>query len=251
MNMKHLIIAIACCIILAIACKKDKDKPQEVIKGNLKEVIETTNGITYKIFTDKNATTFKGILVMGSGNDENNPSEGNLDGAPEAAICEKAAANGYAAAIVKYRKTPGGANSESWNLSAKMIGEDYDKCIVAIAGKYNIDKTKAVVGGYSFAAYMLFSDISANHTLSYCKGVLAACGGSGTWNAQNFKIPIFAINCIGNNEGEYYGKGLYDQIPANSPIKAKSEGITDDSCKTHCGGDWTEKMYAKMAVWLN
>jgi len=249
--MKNLTIAIACCIILAIACKKNNDEAQEVIKGDLKESIETVNGITYKIFTGNDATTFKGILVMGSGNDENNPTEGSLDGAAETAICEKAAANGYVAAIVKYRKTPGNANSDTWNTSAKMIGEDYDKCIVAISGKYNISKTKAVVGGYSFASYMLFSDISANSTLSYCKGVLAACGGSGAWNAQNFKIPVFAINCSGNNEGEYYGKSLYDQIPANSPIKAKSEGITDNGCSTHCGGDWTDKMYTKMVAWLN
>lgn len=236
----------ACLFVIAIACKKDKD--QKVIDGNIVSAVETANGITYKLFTAKGSNSFKGILVMGSGNNEANPTEGDIDGAAETEICKKAAANGYAAAIVKYRKTPGNAD---WNGSAKMIGEDYNKCIGAIAGKFGIDKSKSVVGGYSFASYMLFTDISANNTLSYCKGVLAACGGSGAWNAQNFKIPIYAINCSGNNEGEYYGKGLYDQIPANSPIKAKSEGVTDNSCNTHCGGNWTDKMYAKMVVWLN
>ena len=237
-----------CILALAIACKKDKAKDQEVVDGNIISTVETANGITYKLFTAKGANSFKGILVMGSGNNEANPTEGDINGAAETEICKKAAANGYIAAIVKYRKTPGNAD---WNGSAKMIGEDYNKCIVAIAGKYGIDKSKSVVGGYSFASYMLFTDISVNPTLSYCRGVLAACGGSGAWNAQNFKIPIYAINCSGNNEGEYYGKGLYDQIPANSPIKAKSEGVTDNSCNTHCGGSWTDKMYAKMVAWLN
>lgn len=246
--MKKLFLLMACLITIAIACKKDKDQDQEVIDSKLVSTVETANGITYKLFIAKGSNSFKGILVMGSGNNEANPTEGDINGAAETEICKKAAANGYLAAIVKYRKTPGNAD---WNGSAKMIGEDYDKCIVALAGKYGIDKSKSVVGGYSFASYMLFTDISANATLSYCKGVLAACGGSGAWNAQNFKIPIYAINCSGNNEGEYYGKGLYDQIPANSPIKAKSEGVTDNSCNTHCGGSWTDKMYAKMVAWLN
>ncbi|HMI04231.1 MAG TPA: hypothetical protein VK541_17210 [Pedobacter sp.] len=249
--MRQIIFMMVCFLILTISCKKSKEEGKEVVNGDLKETVETVNGSTYKIFRNKDADSFKGILVIGSGNNENNPSEGTLDGGAETALCRKAAENGYAAAIVKYRKTPGNANADSWNTSAKMIGEDFDKCIVAISDKYGIDKTKSVVGGFSFASYMLFSDISANATLSYCKGVLAACGGSGAWNAQNFKIPIYAINCSGNNEGEYYGKSLYDQIPNNSPVKAKSEGVTDNSCNTHCGGNWTDKMYAKMVTWLN
>ncbi len=246
--MKKIILLPLLILCIVMACKKDKVKEGIVINGNIKQTTETVNGITYRLFTDKNLTNFKGILVMGSGNNEAKPKEGSIDGAAETAICEKAAANGYAAAIVQYRKTPG---NDNWNESARMIGEDYDKCIVAISTKYNVSKNKAVVGGYSYATYMLFTNISAYTTLQYTKGVLGACGGSGAWNAQNFKIPIFAINCSGNNEGEFYGKGLYDQIPANSPIKAKSEGITDNSCNTHCGGNWTDRMYTKMAAWLN
>ncbi len=247
--MKKLLFTVSILIFL-FSCKKDKapSAENEVINGNIKQATETINGITYKLFTNKDATTFKGILVLGSGNDENNPSAGSIDGATETALCQKAAANGYAAAIVKYQKPP--ANSD-WNARAKLMGEDYDKCIVAISGKYGIDKSKSVVGGFSYAAFMLYSNVSVNATLSYAKGVLGACGASGTWNAQNFKIPIFAINCSGNFEGNFNGKALYDQIPANSPIKAKSEGVTDNNCNTHCGGDWTDRMYTKMVAWLN
>lgn len=243
--MKNLILIPLIILCIIVSCKKDKDKV--VINGDIKETTETLNGITYKLFTAKEATKYKGILVIGSGNDENNPSEGAINGAAETAICKKAAANGYAAAIVNYQKPPAGSD---WNARAKLLGEDFNRAIVAISGKYGIDKNKSVVGGFSYASFMLFSDVSANTTLNYTKGVLGACGGSGTWNAQNFKVPIFAINCSGNNEGNFNGKALYDQIPANSPIKAKSEGITDNNCNSHCGGEWTDKMYTKMVAWL-
>ena len=246
--MKKISLMIACFLLIVFSCKKDKTTEEsEVVKGNLKEVVETVDGITYKIFTDKNATTFKGILVMGSGNDENNPTEGGLTGAAETEICEKAAANGYAAAIVKYRKVAG---TTDWNNSAKMVGEDFDRCIVAIAGKYNIDKNKSVVGGYSFASFMLLTNSAYYNSIPYCKGILAACGATGSDQASKLKNPVFSITCNGNNEGDYSGKALYDQIPVNSVIKAKSEGITDNSCNTHCGGNWTDKMYAKMVAWL-
>jgi hypothetical protein len=246
--MKKLLITAMCLLTIASSCKKDKvQENKEVVSEDLKQVVETTNGITYKIFTAKNETSFKGILVVGSGNDENNPSEGALDGGAETALCQKAAANGYAAAIVKYQKPAVGSD---WNARAKLLGQDYNKCIVAISDKYGVDKNKAVVAGFSYSSYMLFTDISSNTTLSYVQGVLGACGGTGAWNAQNFKAPVFSINCSGNNEANYFGKALYDQIPANSAVKSRSEGITDNSCSTHCGGDWTNLMYTKMAVWL-
>jgi hypothetical protein len=236
------------CTLLLLACSKKKNPgPDEVLSGDIKQATETVNGITYRIFTNVNTTKFKGILVVGSGNDENNPSVGSLDGGPENDICKKAAQNDYAAAIVQYRKTPGTAD---WNGSAKMVGEDYDKCITAIAGKYNIDKSKSVVGGYSYASFMLLTNIAYYNSLPYSKGVLAACGACGTDQASKFTIPVFSITCSGNNEGSYAGQALYDQIPPNSAIKAKSEGVTDNSCNTHCGGNWTDKMYTKMAYWL-
>ncbi|HEX8608176.1 MAG TPA: hypothetical protein VF679_05995 [Pedobacter sp.] len=246
--MKRLLLIAMCILTIATACKKDNTSDgKDVVQDDIKQTVETSNGIAYKIFTAKEETSFKGILVVGSGNDEANPSEGALDGGAETALCQKAAANGYAAAIVKYQKPPVGSD---WNARAKLVGEDYSKCITAIANRYRIDKSKAVVAGFSYTSYMLFTDISSNNTLSYVKGVLAACGGTGAWNAQNFKVPIFSINCSGNNESDYFGKALYDQIPANSAIKARSEGVTDSGCNTHCGGDWTNQMYTKMAAWL-
>ncbi|MFA4870722.1 MAG: hypothetical protein WC623_21175 [Pedobacter sp.] len=129
--MKKLLIIPMCILFIALSCKKDKTpaEEKEVIKGNIKQVTETVNGITYKIFTDVNTTNFKGILVVGSGNDESNPSEGSINGASETALCEKAAANGYAAAIVRYQKPAAGTD---WDSRSKLMGEDFDKAIVGL-----------------------------------------------------------------------------------------------------------------------
>lgn len=256
--MKKSILIPLCILVIAIACKKSKTNDEkEVIKGNIKQTVETLNGITYKIFTDKDATTFNGILVIGSGNNENNPTEGDINGAAETAVCEKAAVGGYAAAIVKYRKTPGTAD---WNTSATMVGDDYDKCIVAIAGKYGIDKNKSVVGGFSYASFLLLTNIAYSETLKYSKGLLAACASTDADKISKFKIPVLSLTCKDEFEAytdpaqpqnnSYAGMGLYNKIPANSPIKAKSEGFTDPNCEGHCNGSWTDKMYNKMVTWL-
>lgn len=235
-------------LLFASCGKNDKANPSgDTVAEGVVQKTETSGGITYRLFTKEDETDFRGILVTGSGNDENNPAPGALNGAAETDLCQTAAKNGYVAAIVQYRKTEGNAN---WNASAKAIGEDYDKCIVALSAKFNIDKTRSVVAGFSYSSFMLLTDIALNNTLSYSKGLLAACGGADSWKAQNFKIPVFSINCSGNNEGDYNGIALYNQIPDNSPIKVRSGGVTDESCNGHCGGNWTRQMYDKLNEWL-
>ncbi len=231
-------------IICIVSCKKSKDNDQTA-DGEVKQVVETQNGITYKLYTKTNSASFKGILIMGSGNNESNPSPGSMDGAAENDLCKKAAQNGYASAIVQYRKTPGLSN---WDLSAQMVGEDYDKCIKAIAAKYGLDKNRSVIGGYSYASYMLLTNTADRTDLAYCKGLLAPCGAT---DATYFHLPIYSIVCSGNNEdGGLSGKNLYNAIRNDSPYKSLSEGITDNSCNTHCGGNWTDKLYTRMVNWL-
>lgn len=246
--MKNIYFLLTCTLLVAACSKKTDTGPKdEITAAGIVETTQTANGITFRSFVKKDLNQFKGILVMGSGNNEDNPTPGTLDGAAETRLCEKAAQNGYAAAIVQYRKTPG---TSHWNDSAGMIGEDYDKCIGALSAKYGVDKNLSVVGGFSYASFMLLTDIALNNTLAYSKGVLAACGSADSWKAENFKIPIFSISCSGNNEGDLTGKQLYDAIPAGSPVKAQSGGVTDNSCDTHCGGDWTNNMYAQLTTWL-
>jgi hypothetical protein len=216
--------------------------------GQLLNEVRTSNGITYKVYynTSSGATYRKGILVLGSGNNENSPSPGDMNGAAENALCQKAAENGYVAAIVQYTKGTGVSN---WNGSAAQMGQDFDKCIVALSATFGIDKTKSVIGGVSYASFMLLTDIANNNTLSYAKGLLAACGSTGEWQAQNFKIPVYSIVCAGNYEGDFAGTALYDKI-TNAAIKALSEGVTDSSCNGHCAGNWTNRLYTKLSQWI-
>lgn len=243
------VTAIAVAIITIIACSKgDSNNPDPPADG---AIIETSNGITYKVYAQSGQTNYKGILVMGSGNDENNPAAGSLNGGPENALCRKAAENGYIAAVVQYRKGVPNTTDDAWNKNAQMIGQDFDNCITALSSKYGVDKNRAVAGGYSYATFMLYTVNSTYHqSLANCKGILGACGSTSAYDAQNFQIPVFAINCAGGNEGGFSGIDLYNKIPANSPVKAKSEGFTDNSCNTHCGGNWTDKMYNKLTQWL-
>ena len=233
------------------SCKKKNDDGPVTLPGNIERSTQTGNGITYRVYIEKDRENYKGILVMGSGNDENNPSAGGLDGSGENALCQKAAENGYVAAIVQYRKGPGTAD---WNGSAEMMGKDYDACIRALSDKYGVDKAKSVVGGYSYATFILYTAIAYFNDLSYCKGLLGACGSTDADKASKFKIPIFAINCTGNNEGDnvnaFYGKQLYDKIPVGSAIKANSAGVTDQGCNSHCGKAWTDEMYGQLIKWL-
>lgn len=226
-------------ISLGVSCKKE-----EVTKDGA--VMETGNGITYKLYIPEN-TPYKGILAVGSGNNENNPSVGSTDGAAENDLCREAAKKGYLAAIVKYRKGPGTAD---WNKSAEMMMSDFKNCIEAIATKYNVDKRKSAVAGYSYTTYMLYSGIALYDYLNFSQGLLGACGGTSKWTAENFKIPVYAVNCMGNNEGELSALTLYNAIPNNSPIKNKSSGFLDSSCNTHCGNSWTSLFIIKLQEWV-
>lgn len=231
-----------------IPLKKMKDviaTPNE-----LQTRIETINGITYKLFINSSNQTMyrKGILVMGSGNNENAPIVGSLDGVNENNLCRMAAQNGYVAAIVQYTAGPGVSN---WNVSAEQLANDYDKCINAIATTYAIPKTQTVIGGYSYAAFMLLTANAYFPILNYCKGVLAPCSTTSTATAANFKIPIYNICCAGGNEifGENVnGTTLYNAI--NLTVKMKSECVIDNSCNSHCGGNWTNQLYNKMIGWF-
>ncbi len=214
------------------ACKKDKS-PDEASPDGVISNTETTDGVTYKVFVHPEFRHYKGILVVGSGNDPSNPSPGSLSGQDENRLCEKAAANGYLAAVVQYRKTPGNAD---WNGSAAMLGQDYAACIRALAGKYGVDKNRSVVGGFSYSSAMLLSDIALNETLKFTRGLLATCWTADQWKAANFKIPVFNIVCNCNCDGGgLTGQALVNAV--NPAVKAQSGAVVDNTCNTHCGGN--------------
>lgn len=243
----HAFFRLSCCValfafLLSYCSKRSDNNPDEGMNG----VVETNNGVTYKLFVKEGLASYSGILVMGSGNDAEKPGPGSMDGDAEISLCRKAAENNYIAAIVQYRKTPGLAN---WDASSDMVAEDYDKCITALAVKFGLNKNRAVVGGYSYAAYMLLNNTARTAKLAYCQGVLAACGA--IEGATYFHVPVYSISCSGSPDpGGLSGKALYDAIRNDSPFKWKSQGVTDNSCNSHCGGNWTNQLYARMRDWL-
>jgi hypothetical protein len=77
-------------LLLVWSCKKNGNSPaNQVTTGSVVERTETGNGITYRLFIVEGQANYKGIVIMGSGNDENNPSPGSLNGTPESEFCEK------------------------------------------------------------------------------------------------------------------------------------------------------------------
>jgi hypothetical protein len=209
----------------------------------------SVRNMAIKLYEPATATypTPKGIIVVGGGNNENAPTEGKTDGTTENSICKLAADNGYIAVVLGYSKGPGTAD---WNTSAAQIGMDFDTCINQLANLYKLPNTKSIIVGVSYTSFLLYTNIALSDKLSYCKGLIATCGSTDNWKAQNFKIPIYAINCDGNYEGDLNGKALYDAIPANSPIKTLSDGYTDATCNSHCGGNWVQLMFDKIKMWL-
>lgn len=85
--------AITAVILIAtvFSCKKGGSSDNITTDGAVKSSIESGNGITYKLYIKPGQASYKGILVMGSGNEPSQPSEGALDGDGENALCQKAA----------------------------------------------------------------------------------------------------------------------------------------------------------------
>ena len=247
--------------ITMIGCKsKEEDLPGPQSFGNVNTRVESSaNAVNYKIYIqdEASATNRKGVVLLGSGNDENNPTTGSLNGALEHEVALGLAKLGYVTAIVAYRDQPALDNGDggvSWNNNCEMLATDMSNVANTIITKYGsgLTRAKVITGGVSYTSYALLSSISVSNTLADTKGLLATCGGTGQWNAENFKIPIYSIVCSGNPEGDFSGQALYNKI-TNATIKANSGFYVDNSCTTHCGGDvatWSTKMIDRVKLWI-
>jgi hypothetical protein len=222
--------------------KVDSTKTTTTTISNIK--VGAMDSKVYEPATNTYATP-KGIIVVGSGNDENAPRVGDLNGVTENDLCKQAADNGYLAIVLSYSQ-----GTSTWNDNAIKMGNDFDACIQQFASRYNIPAANSIVVGVSYTSFMLYTNIATSTTLSYCKGLIASCGSTDSWKAQNFKIPIYALNCTGNYEGDLNGQALYDAIPSSNPIKVLSEGFTDESCTGHCTGSWVTLMLNKIKTWI-
>ncbi|MFO1519633.1 MAG: hypothetical protein U1F57_08250 [bacterium] len=227
--------------------------------GGVVNRVEKAGTISYKIYLqqDANGTNRKGLILLGSGNDENDPTPGSLDDPLENNLANELAKLGYVAAIVAYRDQPPlvpNDNGKSWNDNSEMLAADMSNVANAIIATYGngLSRAKTLTGGVSYASYSLLTNVGFSRTLADTRGLLAACGATGDYDAKNLKIPIFSLNCSGNPEGDYNGKALIDRI-GDPKIKADSGFFTDPACNSHCGGDvnaWTGKLVERVQFWL-
>lgn len=150
--------------------------------------VETVNGIEIKIYLQEpaNSTNRKGIVVVGSGNNEHAPTPGSLTGTLENALCQKLAAEGYIAAIVKYVVPAVANNYSNWNDVSVAMAAEYNKAFNGIIGKYGGTRDKCIAVGVSFTTFLLLTNIAYYNDLADIKGVTGACGGTGSNQAQNF-----------------------------------------------------------------
>lgn len=251
---------LAISLLSIIGCKSKDKLPSPETFGNVTSRGETsTNSVIYKIYIQDavTASNRKGIILLGSGGDENNPSTGSLNGALENDVALKLAQLGYVAAIVAYRDQPALNNGDggvSWNNNCEMLATDMSNVANTIITKYGngLTRAKVITGGVSYTSFALLSNIAISNTLGDTKGLLATCGSTSQWQAQHFKIPVYTINCSGNAEGDLHGQALINEI-TNATIKANSGFYEDNSCATHCGGDvatWSAKMVDRVKIWI-
>jgi hypothetical protein len=221
---------------------------------------ERAGEVSYRLFAKPEAVAAnrKGLVLIGAGNNESDPSTGSLDGGLENAFAQQLAQQGYVAAIVAYRDQPpvnfqdGG---ESWNRNTAMLATDMSNVANAVIASQGggLTRARVLTGGVSYTSYALLTNIAMNDSpLADTKGVLAACGSTGDFEAKNFKVPVFSLVCSGNPEGDFSGQALIDRI-TNPQIKAESGAFVDAACNSHCGGSnetWSAKLLERTKIWL-
>ncbi len=208
-----------------------------------------------------NSTNRKGLIVLAEGNNEQNVSLGDVNGAFLNDLAKQLATQGYIAAIVAYRPQPAlAANYSNWQSNCEMLATDLDNAASGIINKYGTTRSNLIFGGLSYGSYALLSANGTSNILSGAKGVLATCGATGTWQAGNFKIPIYNLACNNGNGKGFESDGQYnfqggDLINAinNTTVKNASSYLIDNSCNTHCGGNqnsWVQLLVAKVKAWI-
>ena len=226
--------------------------------GAVTNSVKQAGTVSYKIYQqpEASASNRKGLILLGAGNDENDPSTGSLDGALENNLANELAKLGYVAAIVAYRDQPPlvpNDNGVSWNANSEMLAADMsqvaDAIIASVGG--GLSRARTITGGVSYTSFSLLTNLTFNNTpLADTRGFLAACGATG--DEPTFKVPVYTLNCKGNNEGDFHGQGLIDRIK-DPKIKGDSGFFIDAACDTHCGGTtdaWAAKLVERVQLWL-
>jgi hypothetical protein len=212
----------------------------------VKNRIENSNtGIRHSIHIQEPvvdiANFYKGVVILAHG-DGGNEMDGTLNGQ-----CAELAKAGYIAATMTYRPL-----NKGWNQDAISFKEDVESVITSIITKYNVSRSKVVVGGLSRGSNQLFNCLLPGQPASPIlgiKGVILECPGGDAWKASVFPYPVaFMANEIDNDMGSN-SNNFCNSI--NPSIKSQSECLIIPGTG-HCGGSnqYTAFILKMVKNWL-
>jgi Tectonin domain len=217
-----------------------------VVNVSVKNRIESSNtGIRYSIHIQEPAVDianfYKGVVILAHG-DGGNETDGTLNGQ-----CAELAKAGYIAATMTYRPL-----NKGWNPDAISFKEDVESIITTITAKYNVSRSKVVVGGLSRGSNQLFNCLLPGQPATPILGIKAVileCAGGDAWKASVFPYPVaFMANEIDNVMGSNSNNFCNSINPA---IKSQSECLIIPGAG-HCGGtnQYTAFILKMVKSWL-
>ena len=234
------------------SCNKEDSQP--AIPNNSTAEVDNSQRTIASLLTNffkPKTGAVKGIVILGSGNSPQDPTPGDINEAYLVALSKSLAAKGFACAIVQYRDQPNvGVNFVNFNSNRDMLISDFNAVANALRTEFSIDRNKVIFGGSSYSANCLLSHNAWGNAMTDIKGIVAVMGSSDLSAAKNQKSPILAFACNGEPFGTNYGNSIVQNI-TNATVKAKSFGLTDNSCNGHStSNNWIPTITDKILVWI-
>lgn len=253
--MKNVLCKICCVLLLSIvfySCSKDDDSTSPIIPSVevANDKTQTVNGMALNIYKPKTGA-IRGIVVLGSGNDPQDPTPGDINDSYLINLSNSLAARGYLCALVKYRDQPFvGNNYENFNSNTAMLIQDFNWVGNALKDQNGLGRDKLIFGGSSYAANCLLSQNAWGSMMTDIKGIIAIMGSCELDTAKNQKVPVLAFACNAEPFGSNFGQSIVSNI-TNTTTKNYSFGLTDGSCNGHnTSSNWIPTITEKTLLWI-
>ncbi len=227
---------------------------KSVVTGAVINRVESAgNGLQYKVYLQEaaTATNRKGIILLAHG-DAGSINDGTLN-----EQCNALSKEGYVAATITYRSLD---YPVEWNTAISNFKADFENYIQTITTKYNIVRSRVVVGGSSRGSNELFYVLIAgqgngNSLITGIKGAILECSGGDNWKGSAITVPVaFMGNQIDNGQDNAvaaeFCAGL--QNNTNSNVKNNSECLIIPGTG-HCSdpnNQYTPFIVKKVKQWL-
>lgn len=254
--MKKLVFKFSGILLLClfiISCNKEENTTEVPTNSNaeVENSQRTIASLPTNYFAPKNVP-IKGIVILGSGNNPENPTSGNINEQYLIDLSKSLATKGFVCAIVQYRDQPFvGNNFENFNANTLMLVEDFNNVGNALIAELSLSRNKLIFGGSSYSANCLVSQNAWGNSITDVKGIIAIMGSSALDTAQNQKTPVLAFACNGEPFGTNYGSTLVQNM-TNATVKNKSFGLTDNSCSGHAtSNQWIQIITEKVLAWTS